>query len=192
MCAQRVMFFDGFVGQTAKDPKRIILERVACAYQRYEIRQHSDEPRYRIDRVIVVGEEVAGRRDVDILALLGFAGIPADSIILAGNARDTLHAIELFVATATKFYPRVQTIKVHVVAHGWLLERICFYMHTWKQSGIQYRPVFLPRDCIPLNGYQPTLWERLREWGRRSDAAQAIYRQDFPEWWMQPGILGGD
>ena len=192
MCAQRVMFFDGFVGRTAKNPNRIIAERVACAYQRYLVREDSDEPRYHIDRVIVVGEDVEGRRDVDILAWLGFAGIPADSIVLAGNAQDTLRAIEFFVAAATRLYPRVEQIKVHVVAHDWLLERICFYMHTWRQPGIVSPPAFLPRDCVPLGGYKPTFWERLREWSRRSDAAQAIYRQDFPEWWMQPGILGGD
>jgi hypothetical protein len=179
----RIIFFNGFVGRTAKARERIIGERVMATLSRFNNLLDNCPQEVWIDRVIVVGEHCpSGNSDVEIMQYLGldlrpFKGISVDRIELAGNASDTLHAIRLFLAKLEEFYP-AQHVRVHAATHRWLLQRTAYYMRAWRNPKGTQAPVIKVRDCCPIAGYDPNWWERFREWSRWGDAQQEIHRQN--------------
>lgn len=174
----RVIFFNGFVGQTAKDLQCIQRERIEAAVWRFRRRELYPEEGA-IQKVIIVGEaNQPNYADVRLMKHLGAAGVPVDQMVLAGNATDTLHAIRLFVIKVAELYPD-QHIRVHVATHRWLMPRMIYYMQHWHRPDAKPLPLKV-RGCTPRAGYQPNWWERFREWSRRGDTQQAIFYQDYP------------
>ena len=180
----RVIFLNAFVGRTASNRERIIRERLAAVLARFENRNlcNVDD---QIKKIIVVGEDgQTGCHAANIMMRLGHAGVPVDIIEIAGNAKNTFEAIELFVTKVAELYPD-QHVRVHVATHEWLLRRTFFYMGNWKPGISMPLPALKMKGCCPNVGYQPSLRERLREFFRRSDAEERLISQQCPLWWQQ-------
>ena len=183
--SDRVIFFNGFVGRTAKDSKRIIAERITATMNRFLEREELTPADDHIKKVIVVGEENGRLSATDIMSHLSARGIPVDQLEIAGDARDTFHAIRLFLAKAAALYPD-QHLRVHIATHRWLLERTVYYMRRCHYPDDDHAPFLKARGCCPVAGYEPSWWERVRECFRQSDARQAIAMQSLSplEWQM--------
>ncbi|MCW1888687.1 MAG: hypothetical protein KIH67_003995 [Candidatus Moranbacteria bacterium] len=173
---------NAFVGKTANNRARIIQERLSAALGRFQNRCLCDEED-QIKKIVVVGEDgCLGGFATDIMMRLGYAGVPEDVIVVAGNAKNTFEAIELFVTKVTELYPG-QHVRVHVATHEWLLPRTLFYMGHWKPNKSLPPPALKMKSCCPCVGYQPNLRERLREFFRRGDAGYILAQQRDPLWW---------
>ena len=180
----RVIFLNAFVGRTASDRTRIVQERLTAALVRFENRSLCDADD-QIKKIIVVGEDAQdGCLATDIMMRLGHAGVPVDIMEIAGNAKNTFEAIELFVTKVAELYPD-QHVRVHVATHEWLLPRTFFYMGNWKPSIPMPLPALKMKACCPYAGYRPNLRERLREFFRRGDADELLASQQCPLWWQQ-------
>lgn len=180
----RVIFLNAFVGRTANNGARIVQERLSAALGRFQNRFLCDEED-QIKKIVVVGEEgQQGCLATDIMMRLGHAGVPEDVIEVAGNARDTFEAIELFVTKVMELYPG-QHVRVHVATHEWLLPRTFFYMGHWKPDESLPPPALKMKSCCPCVGYRPNLRERLREFFRRGDADWLLAQQRDPLWWYK-------
>ena len=149
--------FGGSVRRNIEVKHRIVTERLTQTLTLFE------DPTYHIDHVLVVGERGAPQhQSIGIRKKLIASGVPPEKIIACGEANNTPKATRIFLRAAIIQYGG-RDLHVHITMHQRWSPRVAAFLQRYREYHRDEIPNILTSEHHPTAGYEPNLWERIRE-----------------------------
>jgi len=164
--------FGGSAKRNAEVKDRIVTERLTQTLTIFE------DPKENIDHILIVGERGSFKyRSLALRGKLIASGVPPEKIIACGEAENTPKAVRLFLHAAVIQYGG-RSLHVRIAMHQYWSGRVAHFLQTYRNYHQDEIPDIITFESHPIGGYEPNIWERMREI-RRCDRRNRNY--DFAQ-----------
>ncbi len=160
--------FGGSTKRNAEVKDRIVTERLTQTLRIFE------DPKEDIDHILIVGERGAPKyRSLVLREKLIASGVPPEKIIACGEAENTPKATRLFLHAAVIQYGG-RSLHVRIAMHQYWSGRVAYFLQSYRNYHWDEIPYIITYESHPMGGYEPNIWERMREI-RRCDRRNRKY-----------------